>query len=70
MRFTQGFFLFSFNSNCPPSECSFIARADAAAEVRALFESRMPLYRALANVIVDTKQSQIACVEKLVSAFQ
>ena len=46
------------------------ARADAAAEVRALFESRMPLYRALANVIVDTKQSQIACVEKLVSAFQ
>jgi len=30
----------------------------------------MPLYRALANVIVDTKQSQIACAEKLVSAFQ
>jgi len=54
----------------PGSVSTGDARADAAAEVRALFESRMPLYRALANVIVDTKQSQIACVEKLVSAFQ
>ena len=54
----------------PTSISTGDARADAAAEVRALFESRMPLYRALANVIVDTKQSQIACVEKLVSAFQ
>ena len=54
----------------PSSVLTGDARADAATEVRALFESRMPLYRALANVIVDTKQSQIACVEKLVSAFQ
>ena len=57
----------------PPLPSSVVtgdARADAATEVRALFESRMPLYRALANVIVDTKQSQIACVEKLISAFQ
>ena len=54
----------------PTSISTGDARADAAAEVRALFESRMPLYRALANVIVDTKQSQNACVEKLVSAFQ
>ena len=54
----------------PTSISTGDARADAAAEVRALFESRMPLYRALANVIVDTKQSQIACVEKLVSTFQ
>ena len=54
----------------PSSVLTGDARADAATEVRALFESRMPLYRALANVIVDTKQSQNACVEKLVSAFQ
>ena len=54
----------------PGSVSTGDARADAAAEVRALFESRMPLYRALANVIVDTTQSQNACVEKLVSAFQ
>ena len=54
----------------PGSVSTGDARADAVAEVRALFESRMPLYRALANVIVDTKQSQNACVEKLVSAFQ
>ena len=54
----------------PSSVLTGDARADAATEVRALFESRMPLYRALANVIIDTKQSQNACVEKLVSAFQ
>ena len=57
----------------PGSVSTGDARADAAAaaaEVRALFESRMPLYRKLTNVIVDTKQSQNACVEKLVSAFQ
>ena len=57
----------------PPLPSSVVtgdARADAATEVRALFESRMPLYRALANMIIDTKQSQNACVEKLVSAFQ
>ena len=54
----------------PSSVLTGDARADAATEVRALFESRMPLYRALANMIIDTKQSQNACVEKLVSAFQ
>ena len=54
----------------PGSVSTGDARADAATEVRALFEIRMPLYRALANVIVDTKQSQIDCVEKLISAFQ
>lgn len=43
--------------------------ADAAAEVRALFESRMPLYRSLANVIVDTKESEPACAKTLLAAF-
>jgi len=43
--------------------------ADAAAEVRSLFESRMPLYRSLANVIVDTNKSEPACATKLLAAF-
>ena len=37
--------------------------ADASAEVRALFENRMPLYRSLANVIVDTNKSESACAK-------
>ena len=45
------------------------AAADAAAEVRALCASRMPLYRALADVIVDTKESEPACVTTLLAAF-
>ena len=45
------------------------AAADAAAEVRALCASRMPLYRALADVIVDTKESEPACATTLLAAF-
>ncbi len=45
------------------------AAADAAAEVRSLFESRMPLYRSLANVIVDTNESESACAKTLLAAF-
>ena len=43
--------------------------ADAASEVRALFESRMPLYRSLANVIVDTNESEPVCAKTLLAAF-
>ena len=43
--------------------------ADAAAEMLALFESRMPLYRTLANVIVDTKESEHECAKRLLGAF-
>ena len=43
--------------------------ADATAEVRALFESRMPLYRSLANVIVDTNESESVCAKTLLAAF-
>ena len=45
------------------------AAADATAEVRALCASRMPLYRTLANVIVDTKESEHACAKTLLAAF-
>ena len=45
------------------------AGADATAEVGALFASRMPLYRTLADVIVDTKESEHACAKKLLAAF-
>ena len=43
--------------------------ADAASEVRALFESRMPLYRSLANVIVDTNKSETEGAKVLLAAF-
>lgn len=45
------------------------AAADAAAEVHALFESRMPLYRALADVIVDTTQSEAECAKIVLAAL-
>ncbi len=45
------------------------AQANATAEVRALYESRMPLYRKLANVRVDTTQSEAACCQQVITAF-
>ncbi|MCE9618749.1 MAG: hypothetical protein K8R92_02440 [Planctomycetes bacterium] len=46
------------------------ANADAIAEVRTLNKIRMPLYRSLADVIVDTSSSEPACVEQIISSFR
>ena len=46
------------------------SQADAVAEVRLLMQVRMPLYRSLADTIVDTSASEQVCAELIIAAFQ